>query len=162
MRKDKKARLERAGWKVGSVQDFLGLSEVEAALVELKLSLSRGLRLRRTLRRPPPRLRPRRAGASTFRWPPGANPSSRTLARSVPTHSRERTLSVCRRVRTSRGPKLRRGSSMGISGRLLGKPADQAGISGRWIRAGDGSQKSPRDVEDVSLGRVSRLPGLKG
>ena len=51
MRKDKKARLERAGWKVGSVQEFLGLSEVEAALVELKLSLSRGLRQRRTRRK---------------------------------------------------------------------------------------------------------------
>jgi len=51
MRKDKKARLERAGWKVGSVQEFLGLSEVEAAVVELKLSLSRGLRQRRTRRK---------------------------------------------------------------------------------------------------------------
>ena len=51
MRKDKKARLERAGWRVGSVQEFLGLSDVEAALVELKLSLSRGLRQRRTRRK---------------------------------------------------------------------------------------------------------------
>ena len=51
MRKDKRVRLERSGWKVGSVRDFLGLSDVEAALVELKLALSRGLRQRRTRRK---------------------------------------------------------------------------------------------------------------
>jgi len=51
MRKEKKARLERAGWKVGSVSDFLGLSAAEGALVELRLTLSRGLRERRTRRR---------------------------------------------------------------------------------------------------------------
>ena len=51
MRKDKKARLERAGWKVGEVKEFLGLSDVEAALVEFKLALSRGLRQRRTKRK---------------------------------------------------------------------------------------------------------------
>ena len=51
MRKDKKARLERAGWKVGEVREFLELSDVEAALVEFKLALSRGLRQRRTKRK---------------------------------------------------------------------------------------------------------------
>jgi len=51
MRKDKKARLERAGWTVGSVREFLDLSNVEAAVVELKLSLSRALRQRRTRRK---------------------------------------------------------------------------------------------------------------
>ena len=51
MRKEKKAKLERAGWKVGSVAEFLGLSAAEAALVELRLTLSRGLRERRTRRR---------------------------------------------------------------------------------------------------------------
>ena len=51
MRKEKKAKLERAGWKVGAVADFLGLSAAEAALVELRLTLSRGLRERRTRRR---------------------------------------------------------------------------------------------------------------
>jgi len=51
MRKEKKAKLERAGWKVGSVADFLGLSAAEEALVELRLTLSRGLRERRTRRR---------------------------------------------------------------------------------------------------------------
>ncbi len=47
MKKEKKARLERAGWKVGTVRELLGLSKAEEALVELKLILSRGLRERR-------------------------------------------------------------------------------------------------------------------
>src|SRR3989442_12804560 len=51
MKKDKKARLERAGWKVGTVRELLGLSKAEEALVELKLILSRGLRERRARRR---------------------------------------------------------------------------------------------------------------
>ena len=51
MRKEKKAKLERSGWKVGSVADFLGLSAAEEALVELRLTLSRSLRDHRTRRR---------------------------------------------------------------------------------------------------------------
>ena len=51
MRKEKRARLESAGWRVGSVRDFLGLSKAEEALVELKLALSRSLRERRAKRR---------------------------------------------------------------------------------------------------------------
>jgi DNA-binding XRE family transcriptional regulator len=51
MRRDKKARLERAGWRVGTVSEFLGLSKAEEALVELKLMLSRGLKVRRARRR---------------------------------------------------------------------------------------------------------------
>src|SRR6266849_4893969 len=50
MRKEKKARLERAGWKVGTVRELLGLSKAEEALVELRLILSRGLRERRARR----------------------------------------------------------------------------------------------------------------
>ncbi len=50
MRKDKKARLEHAGWKVGTVREFLGLSKAEEALVELKLTLSRRLREQRARR----------------------------------------------------------------------------------------------------------------
>ena len=34
----KKKRLEKRGWKTGSVKDFLELSEEEARLVELKLA----------------------------------------------------------------------------------------------------------------------------
>ena len=50
MRKSKQAKLAAAGWAVGSVQDFLGLSEAEAALIEMKLALSRTLRDRRQRR----------------------------------------------------------------------------------------------------------------
>lgn len=51
MKKDKKTRLERAGWRVGTVREFLGLSKAEEALVELKLTLSRGLKERRARRK---------------------------------------------------------------------------------------------------------------
>ena len=44
MKKSKRAKLEAAGWAVGSVQEFLGLSDADAALIEMKLSLSRSLR----------------------------------------------------------------------------------------------------------------------
>ena len=44
----KQKKLEAAGWRVGSAADFLELSEEEAAYVELKLALSRGLKQRRT------------------------------------------------------------------------------------------------------------------
>src|SRR6266850_197594 len=43
MKKDKRTRLERTGWKVGTVRELLGLSRAEEALVEMKLILSRGL-----------------------------------------------------------------------------------------------------------------------
>lgn len=36
----KKKRLEANGWAIGSAKDFLGLSEAENALVEMKLALS--------------------------------------------------------------------------------------------------------------------------
>ena len=48
MKTTKRARLEAAGWKVGSVEDFLGLSPEEAAFVEMKLALSQSLRQWRT------------------------------------------------------------------------------------------------------------------
>ena len=47
MRKSKRARLEAAGWAVGSVKEFLRLSEADAILIEMKLALSRSLRDRR-------------------------------------------------------------------------------------------------------------------
>lgn len=50
MKKSKRARLKAAGWAVGSVQEFLGLSDADAALIEMKLSLSRSLRERRQRR----------------------------------------------------------------------------------------------------------------
>lgn len=39
MKAKKLKRLHAAGWKTGSAAEFLGLSEPEAALVELKLAL---------------------------------------------------------------------------------------------------------------------------
>ena len=44
MDKAKKKRLESKGWKVGSVDKFLGLSPEEAAYTELKLGLSKTLK----------------------------------------------------------------------------------------------------------------------
>jgi ribosome-binding protein aMBF1 (putative translation factor) len=51
MRKAKKVRLEKRGWKVGSVQEFLHLSDEEATYVELRLRLADTLRKRRQKRR---------------------------------------------------------------------------------------------------------------
>ena len=50
MRASKKAKLESAGWKVGSVREFLGLSHSEALLVEIKLALADELRRQRVRR----------------------------------------------------------------------------------------------------------------
>ena len=47
MEKRKQRKLEAKGWRVGSAAEFLGLSSEEAALVEMKLRLSRALRDRR-------------------------------------------------------------------------------------------------------------------
>jgi DNA-binding XRE family transcriptional regulator len=47
MNKVKRKRLERKGWKVGSADEFLGLSPEESEYIELKLELSRSLRERR-------------------------------------------------------------------------------------------------------------------
>jgi len=40
MNKNKQKKLEAAGWKVGSAADFLGLSEAEETIVEMKLALA--------------------------------------------------------------------------------------------------------------------------
>lgn len=45
--KRKKKRLERKGWKVGDVAQFLDLSGEESAYIEMKLALSEKLRARR-------------------------------------------------------------------------------------------------------------------
>lgn len=47
MRADTARRLRARGWKVGDATEFLGLSAEEAALVELRLALSRSVRARR-------------------------------------------------------------------------------------------------------------------
>ncbi|MBI5473964.1 MAG: helix-turn-helix transcriptional regulator [Ignavibacteriae bacterium] len=43
MKSAKRRRLEAKGWKFGTVQEFLNLSEEEAAYIELKLALSKSL-----------------------------------------------------------------------------------------------------------------------
>jgi DNA-binding XRE family transcriptional regulator len=47
MNAKKRKRLEAAGWTVGEARDFLKLTPDEAALVEMRLALSRNLRERR-------------------------------------------------------------------------------------------------------------------
>jgi DNA-binding XRE family transcriptional regulator len=44
MRDSKRRRLGARGWKVGSAKDFLGLTDQEAAYIELKLRLAASLR----------------------------------------------------------------------------------------------------------------------
>ena len=47
MREEKKKRLEAKGWKIGTVKEFLGLSNEESEYIELKMRLADGLRERR-------------------------------------------------------------------------------------------------------------------
>lgn len=44
MKASTKKQLESAGWRVGDAKEFLGLSEAEEQLVEMKLALARILR----------------------------------------------------------------------------------------------------------------------
>ena len=44
----KTARLEAAGWKTSTVQEFLGLSDEDMAVIEVKVALARRLRAQRT------------------------------------------------------------------------------------------------------------------
>jgi DNA-binding XRE family transcriptional regulator len=48
MKATKRRKLERAGFKVGTTQEFLGLSEEEMALIDLKIRLVQMLRSMRT------------------------------------------------------------------------------------------------------------------
>jgi DNA-binding XRE family transcriptional regulator len=50
MQRAKRRRLQARGWRVGSVREFLGLSDQEAAYVELRLRLADSLKDRRTRR----------------------------------------------------------------------------------------------------------------
>ena len=47
MKSAKRKKLESNGWKVGSVEDFLGLSSEEVAYIEMKHALSNSLKERR-------------------------------------------------------------------------------------------------------------------
>jgi hypothetical protein len=48
MKTTKRTRLERAGWRVGTAAQFLGLTPEEQQFVELKLALAGGVRQLRT------------------------------------------------------------------------------------------------------------------
>ena len=47
MQESKRRRLEESGWKIGTVEEFLGLTSEEVTLIEIKLALSESLRERR-------------------------------------------------------------------------------------------------------------------
>jgi DNA-binding XRE family transcriptional regulator len=49
MEKNKQKKLESAGWKFGSVDEFLNLNQQESEYIEIKLSLSKNLQKRRRL-----------------------------------------------------------------------------------------------------------------
>ena len=44
MKRTKKEKLQKNGWKAGSATDFLELTEEEAAMIELKIALARDLK----------------------------------------------------------------------------------------------------------------------
>ena len=51
MKQEKRKRLETAGWKIGDTQAFLGLSDDEAAIIELKLDLAKAVKAERIRRK---------------------------------------------------------------------------------------------------------------
>jgi hypothetical protein len=51
VRDEKRKRLEAKGWRIGNACEFLGLTDEEAAYIELKLRLASSLRVRRRRRR---------------------------------------------------------------------------------------------------------------
>ena len=50
VREEKRRRLEAKGWKFGTAQEFLRLSDEETAYIDLKARLATGLRKRRRRR----------------------------------------------------------------------------------------------------------------
>ena len=51
MKSDKRKKIEKSGWKVGSTDEFLGLTKEESAYIEMKLTLSNALKNERTKRK---------------------------------------------------------------------------------------------------------------
>lgn len=51
MRRARKRRLERKGWRFGTVEQFLHLSDEESAYIEMRVRLSETLRMRRQRRK---------------------------------------------------------------------------------------------------------------
>jgi hypothetical protein len=48
MKPSKRKRLESKGWKVGTVDEFLDLTDDEASMIDIRLRLGRALRVERT------------------------------------------------------------------------------------------------------------------
>ena len=51
MKSIKRDKLQKAGWKIGSAEEFLSLSPEEAAFIEMKLALCDSVRSRRIKKR---------------------------------------------------------------------------------------------------------------
>lgn len=51
MNKAKREKLEKAGWKVGDTKNFLGLSDAEMAIINVRVALARELKKQRRNRK---------------------------------------------------------------------------------------------------------------
>ena len=51
MKPSKKQKAQKAGWKVGSAKEFLGLDDEEMALIDMKLGLASALKTKRQAKR---------------------------------------------------------------------------------------------------------------
>ena len=51
MKSDKSKKIKKSGWKVGSTDEFLGLTKEESAYIDMKLALSDALKNERTKRK---------------------------------------------------------------------------------------------------------------
>lgn len=49
--REREERLRNAGWESGDFQDFLGLTDEETAIINMRLALARALRQRRKARK---------------------------------------------------------------------------------------------------------------
>jgi predicted transcriptional regulator len=67
MKLEKRRRLEQAGWKVGTTQEFLGLSDEEMAVIALKLVLRDQFKERRRRLRLSQQVVAKRLGSSQSR-----------------------------------------------------------------------------------------------
>ena len=67
MNESKKRRLVSAGWRIGTAKEFLGLSNEESKIVEMKLALSDSLKRRRLKQRLTQEALAKRLGSSQSR-----------------------------------------------------------------------------------------------
>lgn len=67
MKKQKRERVERAGWKVGDAKEFLGLTDADMVVIDLRVSLASELRRRRRARKLTQAALAKRIGSSQSR-----------------------------------------------------------------------------------------------